>query len=334
MRVNELLCYAVHVFQSTPRENLKTFLLGFYDDDEIASAKTILFDDFKTDLGKAPSRRGSNNRSEAEADISDLLDAIEKLDKKKIHAEFSAINMQRIPLEIPGASHHKCSGNGDDLKNVSNKLDNLTSLLQVVAEATIRKPSYAEVTEHSVAGVSEAHLADVSRIPMATGIIPDPPESIERKRSTQQRPVVLRAGTSTISSTRSKPVMVGNGKCKDGSTTLKAAPLPLRDFFLYRLDKDTTCEAVHHHLMSRCGVKVIRHVEKTSHTDAKFGSFKFSIPVDETDKVLNPDNWASGIRIRRYFSKRTRAVNETGDPSPGNDISNRNLSYDTGIQID
>ncbi len=42
---------------------------------------------------------------------------------------------------------------------------------------------------------------------------------------------------------------------------------------------------------------------RMSHDDAKYNSFKLTVPVTEFEKLLEPDVWPSGVRIRRFREK-------------------------------
>jgi len=43
--INELLCFIINKYGIATRSQLKTMLISFYDDDELISAKDILFAD-------------------------------------------------------------------------------------------------------------------------------------------------------------------------------------------------------------------------------------------------------------------------------------------------
>ena len=63
---------------------------------------------------------------------------------------------------------------------------------------------------------------------------------------------------------------------------------------------DTTEQIVSEHIKNK-GFPVVE-VASVSHSDAKFKSFKVTIPVSSMDKLLAEDMWPPGICVRRYYT--------------------------------
>ena len=81
---------------------------------------------------------------------------------------------------------------------------------------------------------------------------------------------------------------------------VKGAPEPVRDVFIYRVSKDTVTETL---------IKFVKgnkfnviNLSCVSNNDAKYKSFKLSIPVSEYDKILDDSMWPIGVRVRRYYA--------------------------------
>jgi hypothetical protein len=86
------------------------------------------------------------------------------------------------------------------------------------------------------------------------------------------------------------------------SSTLRGGPLPQRDFFVYRVEKSINEDDIKDHLSSRHVENA--EVELLSHDHSKFGSFKVKICVTDVPKIMDPNMWPPGIRVRKYFPKR------------------------------
>ena len=78
----------------------------------------------------------------------------------------------------------------------------------------------------------------------------------------------------------------------------RTAPPPVRDFFLYRIDKLVSEDDIKDHLKQesiQCSA-----VSKMSNEYAKFSSFKVTVPITEVSKVMNGDTWPEGAMIRKF----------------------------------
>jgi hypothetical protein len=90
---------------------------------------------------------------------------------------------------------------------------------------------------------------------------------------------------------------------------VKGAPLANRDFFVHRVDKGTEAEDIKQFLLES-GI-VVNNVTVLSKDVALFRSFKVSVPLCECTKILNADLWPTGIRIRRFLTR--KSLNENGE---------------------
>ena len=96
-----------------------------------------------------------------------------------------------------------------------------------------------------------------------------------------------------------------------GDAGLRAAPVPSRDFFVYRVHRDDDVPQLSSYI-SKQGISV-RDIVKKNHDDSKFNSFKVSVPVHDADKIMSADFWPSGIYIRQW--REARGAKRDGTPN-------------------
>lgn len=311
--------------QSSTKEKTKDVILSFYDVAEIAEAKNRLYTDHKETVGKPPSRRGSSRRSEEEADMMDIIEALDKLDKSGVIPEYLARNGNRVPLILPEAQneHQTCSIN---MQSIERRVAQLELAMSEKQATPNLGRSYSEAANYSSMPRSGTHVMQFS--PSATLMQKSIRERSEKEniissdrsaydpRSRQTTHRGIRDSVRGGDNHRSRAVVaIGTGgNQRIGDSGLKGAPPPKRDFFVYRVDKGETKERVIDHL--KClGVDAI-NIERTSHEDAKFASFRLTTNREFLDVVMNPDNWPEGIRVRPFYQKRIASFqnNDNHDP--------------------
>ena len=102
--VNPMLSYVVFALQSGTVGNIKNAVLGHFTPDQITEAKSILWETCGTDaLGEQVNRRDGPTRSGAEANVTDILNAMTILDKKDKMPRvlLDAHNLGLIPRSHP-----------------------------------------------------------------------------------------------------------------------------------------------------------------------------------------------------------------------------------------
>ena len=89
-----------------------------------------------------------------------------------------------------------------------------------------------------------------------------------------------------------------------GKAKFRGGPPPVRDFFVYRVLKPATDEDIKDFLCSN--EITVSDVKKISNVEAKYCSFKVSVSLNDVDKVLKPNIWPEGVKIRKFvkFSKK------------------------------
>ena len=100
--VNELLAYVCHYRSSCTQAAMARVICSFYTSTEITAAKkcmTSLFEDRLSDFLYLTERRSSASRPAHEAELDDVLGAIDLLDTKDMlnTVVFAAVNLTRLP---------------------------------------------------------------------------------------------------------------------------------------------------------------------------------------------------------------------------------------------
>ena len=85
-----------------------------------------------------------------------------------------------------------------------------------------------------------------------------------------------------------------------GNARFRGGPPPVRDYFVYRVMK-TTQETDIEECLSDNDIKY-ELVKKISKEEAKYSSFKISVSLNDIGKVMDPNVWPEGVRIRRFFT--------------------------------
>lgn len=102
---------------------------------------------------------------------------------------------------------------------------------------------------------------------------------------------------------RRRKVITGT---KGNVGSFKGAPEPSRDFFVSRVATDVSTTDIRDYLTER-DISV-RLLDKVSHEDAKFQSFKLTVPVSSVKDLLSDDVWPCGVKVRRYIVQKPRNI--------------------------
>ena len=105
VKINDLLTYIQHYMKKSSIENLRKAVLRFFPEEEITEAKTVLWDASGAGgpLGKMPIRTKSSARLAHEADLMDILTAMQKLDTEQllVNVCFAHYNLDNVPKYAP-----------------------------------------------------------------------------------------------------------------------------------------------------------------------------------------------------------------------------------------
>jgi hypothetical protein len=94
-------------------------------------------------------------------------------------------------------------------------------------------------------------------------------------------------------------VVTGKGQPND---RIKGAPEPVRHLFIYRVDKETQDDAIHSYITEN-GFS-IKDLSCVSNINAKFKSYKLTVPVSEFKYLFDENLWPPGVRVRQYIAPR------------------------------
>ena len=97
------------------------------------------------------------------------------------------------------------------------------------------------------------------------------------------------------------------------SQAFRGAPEPSRELFIQRVSKNTTTEDVKQYVTNKSFT--VREICMMSHQDAKYNSFKITVPVSEFTKLFDPDLWPSGVRIRQFRTHQSRKQDDVDTTS-------------------
>ncbi len=91
------------------------------------------------------------------------------------------------------------------------------------------------------------------------------------------------------------------------TSRFQGAPEPSRDVFIFRVARGTEPDVIKS-FVSEKGIN-IRAIERTSHEESKYMSFKISAPVSQYLKLFDPDLWPQGVGVRKYVPPSRRNGN-------------------------
>ena len=100
---SEILCYIQTYMQSCAPDNIKRIVQCFYSAEQIREAKQTLWDSkISNKLKKFQNRKSTPNRTETEANLNDIMEAVADLDKQNINSvKFVTIDLTQIPKHTP-----------------------------------------------------------------------------------------------------------------------------------------------------------------------------------------------------------------------------------------
>lgn len=131
--INEpLLAYITFALQTGTVENVKKAVIGFFTAEQIVRAKNVLWKNVHSvAIGKNVSRKSSNVRTEQEANVTDIVSAIQKLDKTNEMPDIviSALSLGKIPRSVP-----------EELNAISivDRLAKIEDLVKLIQESVVK----------------------------------------------------------------------------------------------------------------------------------------------------------------------------------------------------
>ena len=265
--VQPLLAYIVFALQSGTVSNIKNAIIGHFTLDQIIQAKETLWAHCGNDIiGEKQTRKDSTARSAKEAHVTDILSAWTKLDRADATPPvlINALSLSVIPRSHPEELHSISVI--DRLNQMEQRMDNMAELLdRTVAENLVlkdtiqKKPqpnTYSGVVKgdmNSAGKTMGARPKDTKHVVGNTNTVSDSVQT-----NSEQTPEQCVAGNDNqdtdidqyeIPSYHRKRAQrmrkrqqVVMGTASPSGTSVKGAPHPGREFFIFRLDKSTSAE--------------------------------------------------------------------------------------------
>ena len=300
--VNEVLWYADQHRHTATKDGIVRVLSCSFEVQELEEAKGLLVakhgEFIDNELKK--SRKDSANRSEKMKICEDILDMLHQLDMK-IDLICLARNWKKVikthPEEMMEASVVE---KVDEHSKQISKSDNVMS--QIKADMAMLKEKLDAVLDLNRTGGQESQVSAVQNTnkqgaPYANALKKDvrpttasnvPQESNRRQTSGQQM---------MPSRDRGRRPVVG----RSGGDGLRVTPIPTWHYFVYKVHKEDEEDELREYITKHN--VTVRNLQKCSHNDAAFNSFKLSVSRNDADIILNEDFWPEGIRIRRWFDR-------------------------------
>jgi hypothetical protein len=317
--INTVLAYIAFSMLSSSCDAIKRAVVGFFTLQQIVEAKDMLWELLSKDVtGDKFHRRDSQLRSEAEAHTSDIISVLQKMDRENKMPMF-AVNYKHIgdmPISKPKEMNNimmcdRLNRLEDTMQTMQGHMDriiaeNINFRDQFEKRSSVCMDSFADIVRKP---------ANLTRNSLETSQTSSMPRNSQDKQKSELLPV-------SVSKPRKEQDEDGfilpsyNKKHKNkaviGKSTvcgsLKAAPEPCRDVFVFRTDKTTTVESLKNYL-TEAGV-LVRDIVLLSHSDAVYSSFKVTVPISQLEKTMDPNIWPQGIGIRRFWNKKNKTEKE------------------------
>jgi hypothetical protein len=328
--IQPLLAYIAYSLDSNSIESIRRAVSGHFTLSDILLAKDILWNTVdKEILGDKPCRKGSSTRSEADAHLSDILQAMVRIDKASLMPCF-VVDYKSLHL-LPKSNPEELNNISlcDRLNNIESTMSSMQTMLDSVIAQNIdlkqvlnalqsqpKTPALEDMTSHESSlpqRVQSRAYADVVQINQKAMQIQNPSVvPVISAKPRVQGPKTIQLGQSdgfevpSYHRKKKQPMIIGKGI---NNQTIKGAPEPSRDIFVCRVDKAATVEEMQR-FIEESGFSVKR-ITIMSHEEAQFKSFKVSIPKSQLNDILGAEKWPEGVMVRRFWDKHTREVNNS-----------------------
>ena len=326
-----VLAFITHSVSNSTSEHIQAACRDFYTLVEVNNAKDKLWK--AGDSAILPSfvrRRDSSVRSEIDATIGDIVKGIQLLDDADKLPTVAVLvsDLDRIPKARPA---EMCSISMVErmgqlearLISTERRLNDLESGMKdsdapkdscsmsysgavtketSTTQSVYRKPKKSDIPTNlqvklpalsnlkSTTHISGSHTSlasDISKPSLYSEGF-EYPASHKRKRNNLKRKVVVK----------------GTQK----SCSLKGAPEPSRDIFVYRVQKDTADSEITDYVKDQ-NIS-IRSIEKMSNTESKFDSFRLEVSVSDMYRLFEPNFWPEGICVRKFFRPKQKVTDD------------------------
>lgn len=203
---SELLCFMQHYSQSCSPDKIKRVVMCFYDNEQIMQAKDILWQKCGEKLKEYVRRRTTTQRSMEEANIADIWEALDDLDRQNYAVNFYAVDLSKVPKHCP-----------EDINELA-MIERISALERKFEEFknvnSFNRESDREVTADSPR--ASAVTAQLPQTPVPVGSHPNTEDS-DSRRSVNVAQNTNEVGETANQSTVSEVHAQGDHQGQDGS---------------------------------------------------------------------------------------------------------------------
>ena len=328
--LDPLLSYVVFALQSGSVEIVKNAVLGYFSNVDINLTKDLLWSHCGTEgIGEKPKRKGSNLRSEAEANLMDIISSWMKLDRANntpiiaICAENLRTIARSHPEELNAITlvdrlnqleqrMTNMQTNMDCMMahnmNLNDQVKDLSSYASRVKSPVVPVPVLTRDIHGNKTDAVENHAES---LPIDHTLHADPKQTKQKEQSQNDFSNTLTDSNDDgfqlpsealrrqrRAATRKQKVVSGS----KNTSNIRGAPEPSRDIFVYRVHGDTSLEEMHQYITSQ-GFTV-RDIKCTSKAESIFKSFCVTLPLSQFKDAFQPTVWPEGVRMRRFWPKK------------------------------
>ena len=342
---NALLAYTVYSIQSGTAEKVTSVVRAHFTIDDIIIAKDKLWDTAdQSIIGPKKRRRDGAIKTEKQSHAEDVVTALYQLDAadKMPHITLSAMDLGCIPRSHPEEL------NDISMADRMNQMEERLSALTDVVDRSVRNNMTLKDRIDAIQQDSNPIVnVPNSKHGSYSGAVKSPPSNLTNSLQSsthagdtrsaalddhRQQPAGVRSISAIIHQPSYAASVASNNddfhqpshvakrnrrqenrrkRIVQGSRpagSIRGAPEPRRDVFIYRVHSDTTTEMMCQHIKD-VGVN-IDSIECVSNPNAKFKSFKATTAVSNFSELLKPEIWPEGICVRKYIPPRRSEHND------------------------
>jgi hypothetical protein len=299
--VNELLCYVQNNILAHPRALVSVAVNGYYNDDEVAAAKGILYSDLESlkldGLPRLKKRLGENKRK---ADCEDILDFFLFADGAKCQlSTYVAANLKRVLTVAPGdvdifAMATSLAMLTSHVDSLMRKMDDMTTHNEITAR---RMDAYDNLLKQGTCGNNTTASVQVNQA--------DDPHAL-----TWANRISVSSSEAVVQPSRKPSITVrvkGKATLSNRVKAVPRNPLPkLLKAFVGRMHPDTKEEDLTGFL-SDAGLTVIHCRKLAPPAGKQFSTAAFYVACVDSDasQILfyNDSIWPEGAELRDWYTK-------------------------------
>lgn len=348
--INELLCYLLAKIDSVPTDTLTRLVSENFSEDEVDAAKGLLCSHVNESI-RAGTKRGQNKKKH---NLDDIVKMLVTCDRECL-PKFVALDLSKLPPISIDCIDVSALMRKQQLQDV--EIANMKDMLQGVLKVTAETARKVEV------GLSTARTAPTPSSCPTTSTVSDSldassaskpksyAEVVEEHREDEWR-VVNRRKRGTLPNSKlpagpgaaSNASAAGNGTAPTRIPAPRAAVIGSRktdrikavaavkrfSLFMSRLPPGTGEDAVKTYAKEQTGAEEVNVTQLKTKFDS-YESYRIDIINPKGGDILDPELWASGLVVRRFFTKRQAdrdQVSAVGLPATQSVL---NTESDTGL---